>query len=74
MDDLLTEEQTVEKIRKITDTVTDIFEKAPFKLHRWNSNARELETSEAASNEGGTTYAKEQVGMKPEECGPLRLR
>lgn len=39
-----------------------------------SSNARELEISQAASNEGGTTYAKEHVGVKPEECGRMGMR
>ena len=34
VDDLLTEEQTVEKIRKIKDTATDIFGKDSFKVHK----------------------------------------
>lgn len=74
VDDLLTGDQTVEKAWEIKATSTEIFGKASFKLHKWNSNVRELEASDALDNEGVVTYAKEQLGVKPGECGLLGLR
>ena len=74
VDDLLSGGQTVEKAREIKDTAREIFGKASFQLHKWNSNTRELEATDAVDDEGGVTYAKEQLGAKPEECGLLGLR
>lgn len=65
MDDQATEQLTVEKARKVEETATDTFGKAAFKLHRWNSSARERETCEAPKSEGETTFQKEQLGVKP---------
>ena len=74
VDDLLSGGQTVEKAREIKDTAGEIFGKASFQLHKWNSNARELEVTDAVDDESGVTYAKEQLGAKPGECGLLGLR
>lgn len=67
-------DQTVEKAWKIKATSTEIFGKASLKLHKWNSNVRELEAFGAHDNEGVVIYAKEQLGVKPGECGLLGLR
>ena len=48
--------------------------KATFQFHKCNSNTRELEVTDAVDNESGVIYAKEQLGVKPEECGLLGLR
>lgn len=74
VDDLLLGGQTVEKAREIKDTAREIFGKAFFQLHKWNSNAREIEVTDAVDDESGVTCAKEQLGVKPGECGLLRLR
>lgn len=74
MDDLLTGGPTVEKAPQVKKTATEIFAKATFTLHKWNSNARELELTEATDSEVGRTYAKEQLGEKPGACGLLGLR
>ena len=69
VDDLLMGDQTAEKARKIKATSTEIFGKAS-----WNSKVRELEAFGAHNNKGVVTYAKEQLGVKPGECGLLGLR
>ena len=74
MDDLFSGEQTVQKAQKIKNTATEIFGKASFQLHKWNSKTREIEATDAVNNESGVTYAKEQLGVKPGECGLLWLR
>ncbi|KAK3751387.1 hypothetical protein QZH41_002580 [Actinostola sp. cb2023] len=43
VDDLLLGGQTVQDARAAKDTATGIFGKAGFELHKWNSNARELD-------------------------------
>ena len=74
VDDLLSGGQTVEKAREIKDTAREIFGKASFQLHKWNSNAREVEVTDAVDDESGVTCAKEQLGVTPRECGLLGLR
>ena len=74
MDDLLTGGPTVKKARQVKKTATETFAKATFTLHKWSSNARELELTEATDSEVGLTYAKEQLGEKPGACGLLGLR
>ena len=69
VENLLMGDQTAEKARKIKATSTEIFGKAS-----WNSNVRELEAFGAHNNKGLVTYAKEQLGVKPGECGLLGLR
>ena len=56
-DDLLTGGPTVEKARQVKKTATEIFPKATFTLHKWSSNARELELNEATDSEVGLTCA-----------------
>ena len=65
---------TIEKARRVKKTATEIFAKATFTLHKWSSNARELELTETTESEVGLTYAKEQLGKKPGACGLLGLR
>ena len=74
VDDLLSGGQTVGKAREIKGTAREIFGKASFQLHKWNSNARELEVTDTVDDESGVTYAKEQLGAKPGECALLGLR
>ena len=62
------------RAQEIKNTATEIFGKACFQLHKWSSNARGLEASIEVDNEGGVTYAKEQLGVKPEECGLLGMK
>lgn len=57
VDDLLSGGQTVEKAREIKDTAREIFGKASFQLHKWNSNAREVEVTDAVDDESGVTCA-----------------
>ena len=38
MDDILSGGLTVEEIKELKSTTTDILETAPLKLHKWNSN------------------------------------
>ena len=52
VDDIVTGEVTVEKVKKIKKTSEKIFGEACIKLHKWHSNAKELEeTQEEHSSE-----------------------
>ena len=46
---------TVEKARQVKKTATEIFAKATFTLHKWSSNARELELTETTDSKVGLT-------------------
>ena len=49
-----------------------MFGEAGFKLHKWHSNVEKLE-AEAVLSDEGQTYAKEQLGVKPNEGKLLGL-
>ena len=49
-----------------------MFGEAGFKLHKWHSNVEKLE-AEAVLRDEGQTYAKEQLGVKPNEAELLGL-
>ena len=69
VDDLLTGGSTVEQVRKKKEIVTEIFSKATFQLHKWNSNVKELELTEVCESEEDLSYAKQQLGAQPRQCG-----
>ncbi|KAK3723360.1 hypothetical protein QZH41_012354, partial [Actinostola sp. cb2023] len=73
VDDLLLGGQTVQDARAAKDTATEIFGKAGFELHKWNSNARELELDQQGSDTDDS-YAKQQLQLKSGECGLLGLK
>ncbi|KAK3704538.1 hypothetical protein QZH41_006326 [Actinostola sp. cb2023] len=73
VDDLLLGGQTVQDARAAKDTATEIFGKAGFELHKWNSNARELELDQQDSDTADS-YAKQQLQLKSGECGLLGLK
>ena len=51
------------------DRVVEIFEDAKFKLHKWNSNARELEfNSEPAMGNDEVTCDKQQLSGDINAC------
>ena len=60
VDDLISGSTSVSKAKEIKDKATSIFEDACFKLHKWHSNERELEATQA--QDADPTYAKQQLG------------
>ena len=60
VDDLISGSTSVSKAKEIKEKATSIFEDACFKLHKWHSNERELEATQA--QDGDPTYAKQQLG------------
>ena len=46
VDDIVTGEVTVEKVKKIKKTSEKIFGEACIQLHKWHSNAKELEETQ----------------------------
>ena len=61
VDDLISGSTTVVKARELKEKATTIFQDAYFKLHKWHSNARELESAQISLEE--PTYAKQQLGV-----------
>lgn len=62
VNDLLTGGQTIQEAMEVKVAATEIFNKASFQLHKWNSNEKEVETSE------------QQLGIETGECSPLGLQ
>ena len=51
-----------------------MFRQATFHLHKWHSNVTELELTEETETGDDLSYAKQQLGIKPRECGLLGLK
>ena len=66
--------ETVEQVREKKSTFTEIFSKATFTLHKWNSNEQELEVEETQKSEDNLSFAKQQLGVINGECGLLGLK
>ena len=73
VDDVITGMNTVEETKQLMETMIDVFKDAQFTLHKWHSNATELETS-SASDEQQQTFVKEQLGVKDDETKLLGLK
>ena len=58
VDDLLSGGPTIEKAKKLKGEASEIFADAKFKLHKWHSNRKELET---ACEDYEPSFAKEQL-------------
>ena len=63
VDDLISGGPTVEDAQQVKLVSTEIFSRASFEMHKWHSNAVELEHSSDASRAEPETYAKEQLGV-----------
>ena len=68
VDDLLSGGQSVSEAREMKEKASNLFRSAHFVLHKWKSNARELELDHEVSDQS-LTYAKQELGMKPGDCG-----
>ena len=64
VDELLARGNTVVKAQHLKESTIEIFDRASFKLHKWHSNERELETpGENDSHEAEESCAKQQLGV-----------
>ena len=73
VDDLMTGGGTVQLTAEKKATTTKVFKDAKFTIHKWHSNAPELEADSASPCEE-LTYAKQQLGgAKPSEGKLLGL-
>ena len=72
MDDIVTGEATVEKVKKIKKTSGKIYREACIELHKWYSNAKELEeTQDGHLSE--LSYAKQEFGTRANDCKILGI-
>ena len=63
VDDLISGSITMHKAREVKDKATVIFQDACFTLHKWHSNAPELEAAQSSTEDTEeATYAKQQLG------------
>ena len=75
VDDLLTGGQTIPQAEDRKERTVEIFEDASFKLHKWNSNASELEVNgEPSAGNDEETYAKQQLGGDSTDTRTLGLK
>ena len=74
VDDLISGAGNVPKAQGLKENATEIFADAGFDLHKWHSDAPELEGRCIESeNDNEITYAKEQLGSSADECKLLGL-
>ena len=72
VDDLMTGGTTVTETKQKKATATEVFEDATFVIHKWHSNAPELEPSFGTKPEvEETTYAKNKLGGGEQPEGKL---
>ena len=53
----------MEQAQHLKDTAISVFGEANFELHKWHSNAEELET-DREEVDAEQSYAKEQLGVR----------
>ena len=72
VDDIVTGEVTVEKVKKIKETSEKIFGEACIELHKWHSNPKELEETQE-EHLFDLSYAKQEFGTRATDCKILGL-
>ena len=72
VDDIVTGEVTVEKVKKIKDTSEKIFGEACIELHKWHSNTKKLEETEE-DHLSELSYAKQEFGNRATDCKILGM-
>ena len=75
VDDLISGSTTVSQAKELKEGAIEVFADATFKLHKWNSNIKELEppSDDSKQGQGEPTYAKQQLGVKASEANMLGL-
>ena len=71
VDDLMTGGATVTEVKEKKIQASKIFEDATFKLHKWHSNVKELESP--SNNDEEITFAKQELGDKKQQTKLLGL-
>lgn len=73
VDDLITGAPTVKQTQQQKEKATEIFNDAQFTLHKWKSNAPELEQQAKPEDHDEESFAKQQLGTKTSESKLLGL-
>ena len=73
VDDLISGGYNSDEVRNFKTKATEIFTEAGFELHKWHSNDKELESEDADEADSEQSYAKQQLGVRPEETKLLGL-
>ena len=71
VDDLMTGGATFTEVKEKKIQASEIFEDATFKLHKWHSNVKELESP--SNNDEEITFAKQELGDKKQQTKLLGL-
>ena len=74
VDDLITGDTNVEKVKHLKETAIDIFQKADFELNKWHLNVSELESEVKPSDESDQSFAKQQLGVGNDETKLMGLQ
>ena len=72
VDDVISGASTVEEAQHLKNVAVSVFGEANFELHKWHSNAAELET-DRVEKDADQSYAKEQLGVLANETKMLGL-
>ena len=70
MDDLVSGATATEKATTLKNKATEIFQDATFGLHKWQSNAKELDNPSLLKQEK-ETYVKQQLEVPAKENDKL---
>ena len=68
VDDQISGAPTVQETQHQKEKATEIFSDAQFTLHKWISNASELEQHDKPDDPDEQSFAKEQLGTKTSDC------
>jgi hypothetical protein len=71
VDDLMTGGATITEVKEKKSQAREIFEDATFKLHKWHSNVKELESP--TTNDEEITFAKQELGDEKPQTKLLGL-
>ena len=75
VDDIVTGGCTLEEVSQLKTITVSTFQDAGFELHKWNLNRPQLEDAPVIKQADGSnqTYAKQQLGVKPNETKMLGM-
>ena len=74
VDDLITGDTNVKKVKHLKETAINIFQKADLELHKWHSDIPELESEVKPSDKSDQSFAKQQLGVGKDETKLLGLQ
>ena len=73
VDDIISRGNTTAEVQGLKKTITSMFAKAKFTMHKWNSNDPQLESENVVPVDEQQSYAKQQLGVKTGETKMLGL-